>query len=251
MPISRRDFLKTGVAMVPALAVMPAVFQRAVAASLLESPAAAGGNRTLIVVQMAGGNDPLNTLVPYADGRYYDLRPDLAIPDGGLLPLDGEVGLHSSLAELKTIWDQGMLAIVEGVGYPSPSFSHFSSMDIWQSADPEVKLKNGWLGRYFDMLDSTQGVFAGLVASGRPAPELLSATVPVPIVGNIAEYPAGRPAFPRGGRSPRGDASEPVRRFAAPSPLRGAARYHHGGRPEELPSAAAGGPGLHPDGRLP
>ena len=73
MPISRRDFLKTSVAMVPAVAVMPAVFRRAVAASLLESPSAAGGERTLIVVQMAGGNDPLNTLVPYADGPL--LRP--------------------------------------------------------------------------------------------------------------------------------------------------------------------------------
>ena len=167
MPISRRDFLKTSVAMVPAVAVMPAVFRRAVAASLLESPSAAGGERTLIVVQMAGGNDPLNTLVPYADGRYYDLRPNLAIPEGDVLPLNNEVGFHPSLAKLKTFWDQGMLAIVEGVGYPSPSFSHFSSMDIWQSADPEAKLKDGWLGRYFDTLDSTQGVIQGLAASGR------------------------------------------------------------------------------------
>ena len=130
-------------------------------------------------------------------GRYYDLRADLAIPDGEVLPLDGEVGLHSSLAHLKTLWDQGMLAVVEGVGYPSPNFSHFSSMDIWQSADPEAKLKNGWLGRYFDTLDSTQEVFAGLVAGGRPAPDLLSATVPVPIVQSIAQYQLqGDPRFP-------------------------------------------------------
>ena len=197
MPISRRDFLKTSVAMVPAVAVMPAVFRRAVAASLLESPSAAGGERTLIVVQMAGGNDPLNTLVPYADGRYYDLRPNLAIPEGDVLPLNNEVGFHPSLAKLKTFWDQGMLAIVEEVGYPSPSFSHFSSMDIWQSADPEAKLKDGWLGRYFDTLDSTQGVIQGLAASGRLAPELLSSTVPVPIVRNIAEYRLqGDPRFP-------------------------------------------------------
>jgi uncharacterized protein (DUF1501 family) len=197
MSISRRDFLKTSVAMVPTLAMMPAVFRRSVAAALLESPAAASSNRTLIVVQMAGGNDPLNTLVPYGDGRYYDLRPDLAIPEDLILPLDREVGLHSSLADLKTLWDQGMLAIVEGVGYPRPNYSHFSSMDIWQSADPEAKLKHGWLGRYFEMLESTQGVFAGLTAGNRTAPELFSATVPVPVVPNIARYQLqGDPRFP-------------------------------------------------------
>ena len=217
MPISRRDFLKTSVALVPTVAMMPAVFRRAVAASLLESGPAAGANRTLILVQMAGGNDPVNTLVPYADGRYYDLRPNLAIPQEKVLPLDNEVGLHPSLAKLRPFWDDGMLAIVQGVGYPSPSFSHFTSMDIWQSADPEGKIKDGWLGRYFETLDRSQEVFQGLAVGGILPPELLSLTVPVPIVRSVAGYQLrGDPRYPDAAQA-RADTL--LRLYAASSPV--------------------------------
>ncbi|MCL0101875.1 hypothetical protein M1O29_02175, partial [Dehalococcoidia bacterium] len=167
---------------------MPSVFRRATAAAALESKDSETNNRTLIIVQMAGGNDPLNTLVPYADNRYYDLRPNLAIDGSKLLVLNGDVGLHPAMSKLKTVWDEGKLAIVEGVGYASPSFSHFTSMDIWQSADPDGSLKDGWLGRYFDNLDATQDVFSGLAIGRRLPLEVLSTEIATPIVQSIASY---------------------------------------------------------------
>ena len=103
MLITRRHFLKSSVALVPAYAFLPSVFRRAVASSILESPtgSAAFPDRTLVVVQMAGGNDGLNTLAPYSDNRYYDHRPNVAIPAGDLLHLTGEVGLHPAMSKLK------------------------------------------------------------------------------------------------------------------------------------------------------
>ena len=136
MLISRRKFLKTSMVAVPAAAAMPAVFSRAVAAAIHEQQASAApmGNRTLVIVQMAGGNDGLNTIVPVNDSRYYELRGRLAIPQNDVIPIDGQVGFHPNLMAFKELWDEDVLAVVEGVGYPDQSFSHFESMDIWQTA---------------------------------------------------------------------------------------------------------------------
>jgi uncharacterized protein (DUF1501 family) len=200
MLVSRRQFLKSSMLVAPTLAFMPTVFKHAVAAATSESFGVRQTNApgTLVVVQMAGGNDGLNTLVPYADNRYYDLRGTLALPQGSVLPLDNEVGLHPSMAKLKDLWDEGNLAIVEGVGYPNPSFSHFESMDIWQSADLDGNFKEGWLGRYFEGLQATQSEpFQGM-AVGRELPlALRSSKVPVPTVQSVARYQlAGDPRFP-------------------------------------------------------
>jgi len=188
MAITRRDFIKTGIALVPTMALMPSVFRRAAAAAAFEQEAVGGKVRTLIIVQMAGGNDPLNTLVPYADNRYYDLRSNLSIADTDVLPLDADVGFHPALANLKNVWDEGRLAVIEGVGYEAPSFSHFSSMDIWQSADPDGSLTDGWLGRYFEELDASQDVLQGLAVGRRLPLEVFSEQVPVPIVESVAGY---------------------------------------------------------------
>jgi uncharacterized protein (DUF1501 family) len=200
MLVSRRQFLKSSMLVAPTFAFMPAVFKRAVAASTSEAfgGAHADAPGTLVVVQMAGGNDGLNTLVPYADNRYYDLRGTLALSQGSVLPLDNEVGFHPAMAALKELWDDGILAIVEGVGYPNPSFSHFESMDIWQSADLEGNFKEGWLGRYFESLQKTQvQPFQGM-AIGRELPlALRSRQVPIPTVQSVARYQiAGDPRFP-------------------------------------------------------
>ena len=82
---------------------------------------------------MAGGNDGLNTVVPANDGAYYDLRKNLAVPQKDILPINNQAGFHPGLASFKELWDEGALAVVEGVGYPRQSFSHFESMDIWQT----------------------------------------------------------------------------------------------------------------------
>ena len=191
MLVSRRQFLQASIAVVPAAAVMPAVFSRAVAASAHEHPsgAASTGNRTLVVVQMAGGNDGLNTVVPANDGAYYDLRKSLAVPQKDILPINNQAGFHPSLASFKELWDEGALAVVEGVGYPHQSFSHFESMDIWQTADPGKQALEGWLGRYLQGIAGQQADgFHSLVVDGRMPRSLYTENVSVPLVNRIDDY---------------------------------------------------------------
>jgi uncharacterized protein (DUF1501 family) len=111
-----------------------------------------GAARRLIVVQLGGGNDGLNTLVPYRNDLYYQTRPTLALRDtDGLLPLSDELALHPAMKGLKSLFDQGQVAICNAVGYPNPDRSHFRSMDIWQTGSgSEQTLSTGWLGRYLD-----------------------------------------------------------------------------------------------------
>ena len=148
---SRRRFLARGLAFVATGAVMPAAFVRAVFA---EMPAASGAGdaarRTLVVLQLGGGNDGLNTLIPYADGGYYDARQQLAVNPEAVLQLDDRIGLHPNLAGLKELYDSGVMAVVEGVGYPNPNRSHFRSMEIWHTASTAADVYTGWLGRLLD-----------------------------------------------------------------------------------------------------
>lgn len=108
-------------------------------------------NTVLVVCQLSGGNDGLNTVVPYADARYYELRPTLGLKDTDVLKLNDRLGLHPSLGGVKELFDQKKVAIIQGVGYPKANRSHFKSMEIWQSASPEGDLKYGWIGRHFDI----------------------------------------------------------------------------------------------------
>ena len=103
-----------------------------------------------MLVELKGGNDGLNTVVPYADSAYYGLRPRIAIRRDDVLQLDGRTGLHPSLAPLMPLWQSRELAIVQGVGYPSPNLSHFRSIEIWDTASrAEEYLADGWLARAF------------------------------------------------------------------------------------------------------
>ncbi|MCH8901791.1 MAG: DUF1501 domain-containing protein [Chloroflexi bacterium] len=191
MPISRRQFLKTSAAIVPAAAVMPAVFRRAVAASIYEQPShpAPMGERTLVIVQMAGGNDGLNTVVPANDSRYYELRSDLAVAQEQVLALDRDTALHPALAMFKELWDEGVLAIVEGVGYPDPSYSHFQSMDTWQTADPNGRQFDGWLARYLRGTMAAQEDSFHALSVGRSLPRALYADgLSVPSIASVERY---------------------------------------------------------------
>lgn len=166
--LSRRSFLKEGLAVVSLGLSVPSVFGRAAVAR-----ASTGGvtpGRTLVVVQLAGGVDGLNTLVPYRDGAYHANRPTLRIREEEVLPLDDYFGFHPAMAPLKDLWDRQKLAIVQGVGYPNPSLSHFKAMDIWQSADPSGQVKNGWLGRYFERVVDEQGHPLSGLSFGRSLP---------------------------------------------------------------------------------
>ncbi|MFO0824793.1 MAG: hypothetical protein U0792_17025 [Gemmataceae bacterium] len=108
-------------------------------------------DRVLVVVQLGGGNDGLNTVVPFADDLYHKARPKIAVPAKSVLKLDDALGFHPELVELHKLYKDGGLAVVSNVGYPNPNRSHFRSTDIWETASPADKiLKSGWLGRYFD-----------------------------------------------------------------------------------------------------
>lgn len=115
-------------------------------------------NRKLVVIQLAGGNDGFNTIIPYTDPRYYSLRPTLAFRDTELKTWGGvstvisdQFGLHPAMEEIKQLYDAGHVAAVLGVGYPNPNLSHFLSMDIWHTADTNGVGGRGWLGKYADL----------------------------------------------------------------------------------------------------
>jgi uncharacterized protein (DUF1501 family) len=112
---------------------------------------APAGNRVLVILQLSGGNDGLNTVIPVRNDIYYRERPGLGIPQEKALRLTEAAGLHPELASFKALYDEGNLAILNNVGYPNPDRSHFRSMDIWQSASASNEFKNtGWLGRWLD-----------------------------------------------------------------------------------------------------
>ncbi|WP_343602398.1 DUF1501 domain-containing protein [Mycobacterium sp.] len=143
----------------------------------------------LVVVQLSGGNDYLNTIVPYADGRYYDFRPHVALKDDAILPIDERVGFSSAMASVARLYEQGKVAAIMGIGYPNHSRSHFRSMDIWHTAEPnEVKLE-GWLARVAALFDPrhTNPVLA--VNFGRGLPRALALSgVPAASVSSLDKY---------------------------------------------------------------
>jgi uncharacterized protein (DUF1501 family) len=188
--LTRRDFVKYGTAMVTVGAAVPEIFRRAATVEALDRGAgAAAPGKTLIIIQLAGGNDGLNTVVPYVDGAYRDARRRLGVPVESVLRLDERVGLHPKLAPLKPLWDAGQLAIVEGVGYPNPNLSHFASMHIWQTASPDGALHGGWVGKYLDDLEQKEhDPFHGFNVGQSLAPELTSGVTAVPAVTNVADY---------------------------------------------------------------
>jgi len=110
----------------------------------------AGDKGILVIVTLYGGNDGINTVIPYADNAYHDARPELAFAPDEVLDIDGQVGFNPALTGLKALWQDKHLAIVRGVGYPKQDRSHFRSMDIWQSASPERPISTGWIGRWLD-----------------------------------------------------------------------------------------------------
>ena len=146
-------------------------------------------DRSLVVLELVGGNDALNTVIPYNNGLYYDSRPSIGIPQEEVLGLDQEMGLNPNLAPLKPLWDQGRVGIINGIGYPNPNRSHFRSRDIWYTAEPEKIGAEGWLGAVIRDLDPTgENVLTG-VNFGRGLPRaLVRKGVPVASVGNLETY---------------------------------------------------------------
>jgi len=151
MAFSRRNFLGRSLAVIGTSTVAPSMFVKGFFAPRTAS-AATTNPRSLVLLRLYGGNDGLNTVIPYGLGKYYDNRPTLAVPADQVLHIDGVMGLHPRLAKLKTHFDANRLAIIQSVGYPNASLSHFRSEVIWQNADPVGVPATGWVGRYLDSL---------------------------------------------------------------------------------------------------
>jgi uncharacterized protein (DUF1501 family) len=196
--LSRRDFVKSGLAVITAGMAVPSIFTRALA-DAERVGASTTHPRTLVVVQMAGGNDGLNTLVPYRDDAYRKARPTLGLPESELLPLDDRFALHHALAPLRGAWDGGELAIVQGVGYPHPSLSHFQAMDVWHAADPSLGHRGGWLAKLVEgAVDSGGHPFSGIGIGPSLPPSLCCPKVPPPVVDDPRNYQLlGDPAYPQ------------------------------------------------------
>jgi uncharacterized protein (DUF1501 family) len=143
----------------------------------------------LVVIQLSGGNDTLNTVIPYSDGRYYDYRKLVHHDQDKVLPISDTLALNPSMGPVKRLFDEGKVAVINGIGYPTPNRSHFRSMDIWHTALPEDIGHEGWLGRAIkDMDPHSDNVLTG-VNFGRGMPRALQMRgVPVASVGNLETY---------------------------------------------------------------
>jgi uncharacterized protein (DUF1501 family) len=159
--LTRRDFLRQGLVFgvgAPALAsgyaAVPDVFARAV---LSAKAAGAQNDRVLVMIQLGGGNDGLQTVIPIASSAYRDMRPQLSAAAAKAQPISKDLALHENLKGVKGLYDAGKVAIVQGVGYLNPSFSHFDSIRVWETADPARRQQDGWLGQTMARNYDSQG----------------------------------------------------------------------------------------------
>ena len=143
----------------------------------------------LVVLQMSGAYDALNTIIPYNDPMYPDYRPELKVSPEDVLAIDDKVGFHPSMTAMKELYDQGKMAVIQGIGYPNPIRSHFRSMDIWHTAEPTKVITDGWLGLAIQDLDPSKENVLTAVNFGRGLPRALAAPgVSVASVGDLETY---------------------------------------------------------------
>ena len=143
----------------------------------------------LVILQMSGAYDALNTFIPYSDPHYADYRQVLRIPPEEVLAVDDKVGFHPAMAPIKNMYDQGKVAVLQGIGYPNPIRSHFRSMDILHTAEPDKMITDGWLGRAIRDLDPEKENILTAVNFGRGLPRALAAPgVSVASVGDLDSY---------------------------------------------------------------
>lgn len=193
---TRRAFLQKGLTIVSTAATVPYFIQSSAFGMnnpldvlLTSSIAGVPEDRILVVVQLGGGNDGLNTIVPYGNELYYKARPSLGIRPDNVLRITERNGLgfHPSLTGLKELHDDGRLATIQGVGYPNPNRSHFTSTDIWHTADPKKPSGNGWIGRYFDNECQGQPEPNAGISIGRTAPKAMIGELNKPVSFESAE----------------------------------------------------------------
>jgi uncharacterized protein (DUF1501 family) len=185
---SRAGFLKTAVGAIAVGAAGPKLLVNSALADQLTSSQTQSGP-ILVIIQLQGGNDGLNTVVPYGSGLYYQDRPTIAVPEKNVLAIDGQVGFHPNLAGLKNLYDKGQVAVLQGVGYPNPDRSHFASTTIWETADLTGTSQTGWIGRYLDAAFTGDTNPFTAVALGPTVPQtLLAKNVPVTSIESVSTY---------------------------------------------------------------
>ena len=159
------------------------------ARALAQTAPAATDDRVLVVVYFQGGNDGLNTVVPFGSPAYYKYRPSLAVAQNDVLRLNDAIGLNPVLAPFKKLYDAGQVAIVQGVGYPNPDYSHFRSTEIWETAAPGTYESTGWLGRYLDAAQLPAANLFNAIAISDVLPEVLVANrVDVAAIAQLNGY---------------------------------------------------------------
>jgi len=145
--------------------------------------------RVLVVLHLVGGNDALNTLVPYGDPLYYENRPAVHVPEDKVLPIDNHLGLNPSMAPLLPFWVQRRMAIIVGIGYADPNYSHFRASDIWETAEPSDVAYAGWLAKAVREIDPHASNVLTAVNFGRGLPRALSLSgVPVASISSLDKY---------------------------------------------------------------
>ena len=189
MRVTRREFVKGGVAAFTVTLAAPRFFTELAAQSR---------GRNLVVLNLSGGNDSLSMLIPYNDPFYASRRPSLAVPAGQVLQVGSDssgvaLGLHPRLTGLRDIFNQGKLAFVQRTGYENQSRSHFLGTDIWSTADPNNSAGLGWVGRYLDTLPSPVDPLIGWNTTGSLPHVLMSAHTAVPAISNPATYAFASP----------------------------------------------------------
>jgi uncharacterized protein (DUF1501 family) len=184
----RSGFLLGAVSGLAVVANNDTIFSRALAQTPL--PGLPGGtDRVLVVINFQGGNDGLNTVVPFGMPEYYRYRPSLGVPQNDVLRIDDTFGLNPVLAPFKQMYDKGNVAIVHGVGYPEPDHSHFRSTEIWQTAHPKGYESTGWIGRYLDDAALPTNNLFNAVALSNVLPEIMmSKTTDVPAIDALRTY---------------------------------------------------------------
>ena len=187
--INRRQFLSQSLATVSLGLTVPSVFSKAIVAAAAETQSLSVSGKALIVIQLAGGYDGLNMVIPYQDPAYRSLRDTLGIPESDMIAVDDRVAFHPAMSTMKGLLDEGRLAVIEGAGYPNPNYSHFKAMDIWQTGDLDGQAHDGWLGRYFDGLTDGGGHPLSGVSVGRRLPTAFNASgAPIPAVESVETF---------------------------------------------------------------
>ncbi len=186
--MKRGRFLLGGLCGLTVVANMDHVLGRALADAPLPGLPGAG-ERVLLLINLQGGNDGLNCVVPHGNPLYYSMRPTLAVPQSDVLAIDANLGFNPQMRAFKAMFDKGDVAVVQSVGYPDPDHSHFRSTEIWQTAAPDRYEHTGWLGRYLDEAQLPKGNLFNGVAVAQVLPEVLvSNQIDVPSIASLNGY---------------------------------------------------------------